>query len=70
VQCAQTSWSVTAWHTEQERMPSSSVAIAVESRVASSRDPRSRWKAIRCADLGPMPGSLRSSSISFATGAG
>jgi hypothetical protein len=51
-------------------MPSSSVAIAAESCVASSRDPRSRWKVIRWADFGPMPGSLRSSSISLATGAG
>jgi hypothetical protein len=59
-----------AWQTEQLRMPSSSVAIAPERRVASSCEPRSRWKAIRCADLGPMPGSLRSSSISLATGAG
>ena len=32
---------------EQERMPSSRVAIASESRVASSRVPRRRWKAIR-----------------------
>ena len=51
-------------------MPSSSVAIASASRVASSRVPRRKWKAIRCADFGPMPGSLRSSSISRVTGAG
>jgi hypothetical protein len=51
-------------------MPSSSVAIADARRVASSFEPRSRWKAIRCADFGPIPGSLRSSSISFETGAG
>ena len=51
-------------------MPSSSVAIASESRVASSRVPRRKWKAIRWADFGPIPGSLRSSSISRVTGAG
>ena len=42
-------------------------------RPAGSRpsgEPRSRWKAIRWADFGPIPGSLRSSSISRATGAG
>ena len=51
-------------------MPSSSVAIASESRLASSRVPRRKWKAIRWADRGPIPGSLRSSSINRVTGAG
>ena len=69
-QVAQTSWSVIAWQIAQVRMPSRSVPTASDRRVVSSRDTRIRWKAMRWADFGPIPGSFRSSSISRATGAG
>src|SRR5919107_411281 len=43
-------------------------AIAVLRRRASSRDSFSRWKAMRWADFGPMPGSRPSSSMRSWTG--
>ncbi len=42
--------------------------MARASRAASSAGSLRRWKAIRCADLGPIPGSRPSSSISAWTG--
>src|SRR5204862_6440092 len=47
-----------------------SLASVIEraSRAASSLDSLSRWKAMRCADLGPTPGRRPSSSMRSWTG--
>src|ERR1039458_9917481 len=49
--------------TEQSRSLARSSRIAWASAVASASDDRRTWKASRCADLVPMPGRLRSSSM-------
>jgi hypothetical protein len=43
--------------------------MARAKRWASSVGSLSRWKAMRCADFGPIPGSRPSSSINACTGA-
>src|SRR5437660_441913 len=47
----------------QKRMRSFTAEMAAASRRASSGDSLRRWKAMRCADLGPMPGRRPSSCI-------
>jgi hypothetical protein len=55
-------------HREQKRTFAFASVIARERRSASSTGNLRRWKAIRWADFGPMPGSRPSSSISACTG--
>ena len=69
-QVAHTSRSVKALQRAQSRIAPRSSATACDSRSASARVPFSRWNAIRCADLGPIPGSRWSSSMRRASGAG
>src|SRR5215207_5705331 len=60
--------SVTLKQRLQNRTRSLASVIADASRATSSAGTLRRWKAIRCADFGPMPGSRPSSSISVWTG--
>jgi hypothetical protein len=55
-------------HRRQNATLSLTSEIARASRTASSFDSFSRWKAMRWADFGPMPGSRPSSSIRSWTG--
>jgi hypothetical protein len=54
----------------QNETRSLAAAIAPASRSASVDASLSRWKAMRCADLGPTPGNRPSSSMSSWTGSG
>src|SRR5690349_19483408 len=56
------SWA-TLPHTVQKRTLSLTSTSALTSRLTSIGSACSRWKAIRCALLGPTPGSRPSSSI-------
>jgi hypothetical protein len=55
-------------HRSQNVTRSLASLMARASRLASSAGNFNRWKAMRCADLGPIPGSRPSSSISACTG--
>ena len=68
VQNAHSSASVTLKQRAQKRTLALASLIAPARRATSSAGIFSRWKAIRCADFGPMPGSRPSSSISVWTG--
>src|SRR6185312_2189386 len=63
-QMLQVSSSVTLKHTEQNFTLSLTARMASASRFMSSGSASRTWKAIRWADLGPMPGSRPNSSIS------
>ena len=62
------SLSVTLKQRWQKRTLALASVIAPASRATSSAGILSRWKAMRWADFGPMPGSRPSSSISAWTG--
>ena len=68
VQNWQSSESVTLKQRAQKRTFSLASRIAAASLPTSSAGIFSRWKAIRCAERGPIPGSRPSSSISVCTG--
>ena len=59
---------MTLKHRAQKRTLALASVIALARRATSSAGTLRRWKAIRCADFGPMPGSRPSSSISAWTG--
>src|SRR6187402_214975 len=63
VQKVQGSTSVMLLQTEQRCSFAFRFRIAAERDSASVCEVRRMWKASRCADLEPTPGSLRSSSI-------
>ena len=68
LQNVHSSLSVTLKQRAQNRTRALASVIAAASRATSSAGILSRWKAIRCADFGPMPGSRPSSSMSVWTG--
>src|SRR5262249_34297353 len=67
-QIRQRSSSETLPHTAQNRTPSRTFANTAVSRSISGGSTDNRWKAMRWALLGPIPGSLPSSSIKSWTG--
>ena len=62
------STSVRLLHTEHITMRRLTSFIASANRSTSASVIRSTWKAKRCADFWPMPGSRLNSSISLVTG--
>jgi hypothetical protein len=68
VQNEHISLSVTLKQRAQKRTLALASLMAVDRRATSSAGIFSRWKAIRCADFGPMPGRRPSSSMSVWTG--
>ena len=67
-QMGHSSPSATFQQRAQNRTLALASVMAMASRATSSAGTFSRWKAIRCADFGPMPGSRPSSSMSAWTG--
>src|SRR5581483_11254055 len=62
-QIRQRSPSATLPHSLQKKIRSLACRMASARRLASSAGAFTRWKARRCADFGPIPGSRESSSI-------